>query len=116
MLAEPSSHLLISPRPLKGMGIEAVVLRPGGQYMFDELHPILPRAPLQVVIAERPYQQLRLVQPRRMGRREAGSPPAPTARTIRRRVAGGVTGVAVLDQEYALQAPVPPPKGPQFPD
>src|SRR5436309_8084854 len=71
MLGEPHPHLLIGPSPLEGVGIQPVVLRPTGQHIIDELFPTTPRTSLQVVVAERPHQQLRLVQPRRMGRCEA---------------------------------------------
>src|SRR5690242_7299722 len=86
MLGEPHPHLLIGPRPLEGVGIPPVVLRPAGQHILDELLPAAPGDPLQVVIPDRPDQQLRLVQPRRMGRREAGSPPSLAPRPVRRRV------------------------------
>src|SRR5258708_5227025 len=98
MLRVPPPHPLVAPGPLERMGVASVVLRPGSQHMLSELLPADPRSPLQVVVAERPHQQLRLVQPRGMGRREAGPPPIPATRPIRRRVARRVAGVAVLDQ------------------
>src|SRR4051812_22005698 len=107
MLGEPLSHLLVGPCPLKGVGVQAVVLPAGGQPMLAKFLPTGPRVPRQVVIPERPGQQLRLVQPRSVGRREPGPPPVPAARPIRRGVPRRMTRVTVLDQEHPLQAPVP---------
>src|SRR5262245_66407765 len=98
MLGEPHPHLLIGPSPLEGVGIPPVVLWPTGQHMLDELFPASPRVPLQVVIPEHPHQQLRLVQPRSMGRCESGSPPPLAPRPVVLRVPRRVAGVTILDQ------------------
>src|SRR5919201_5674667 len=116
MLGEPLPHPLIGPGPLKRMRVEPVVLRPGGQHMRDELLSTAPRGPLQVVVLERPDQQLRLVQPRGVRRREAGPPPTPAARPVRRRLARRVRGVPVPDQENYPQPPIPAAEAPQPPD
>src|SRR5919201_2632266 len=75
-----------------------------------------PRAPLQVALPERPYQQLCLVEPRGVGRREPGPPPAAAPRAIPLGVPRRVAWVAVLDQEYPLESSVPPAKRFQLPD
>src|SRR5262245_4661928 len=116
MVGEPLPHLLIGPRPFERVGVEAVVLRGAGQHLLDELFPTAPGASLQVAIPERPDQQLRLVQPRGVGRREAGTPPAPARRPVRFRVPRRVAGVAILDQEYPLQVPMPTAESPQLPN
>src|SRR5438094_10048033 len=107
MLGEPHPHLLIGPRPLERVGIPPVVLWPTGQHILDELLPAAPGASLQIVTPERPHQQLRLVQPRRMGRREAGTPPPRAPRPVLLRVPRRVAGVAILNEEHALQVPAP---------
>src|SRR6476620_6964780 len=52
MFGEPLPHPLIGPRPLKGVGVEPVVLRPRGQHMLAHLLTTAPRAPLQVAVPE----------------------------------------------------------------
>src|SRR5208337_4566236 len=106
MFGEPLPHLLIVPGPLEGMGIELVVLRRGGQHMRDELLPTAPRRSLQVMVLERSDQQLCLVQPGGVGRREAGPPPAPATLLVFPRLPGRMARVAVLDQEHPLEPPM----------
>src|SRR6266481_5588745 len=84
--------------------------------MFDELLPTSPRSTLQVVVPKRSYQPFRLVQPRSMRRRESRTPPAPALGPVRLRLAGRVTGVAVLNQKDPVQPSVPTAKGLQLPD
>ena len=43
VFAEPGTHLLIGPRPLEGMGVKPVVLRPRGHHMGDVLLTAGPR-------------------------------------------------------------------------
>src|SRR5687768_13612308 len=112
VLGVPMSHLLVAPCPLERVGVVAVVLRGGGQHVLDELLPAVPRPPFEVAAAERPDQQLRLVQPRGVGGREAGPPPAAAVVEVALGVAGRVAGVAVVDQERAAQVPVPPAERP----
>src|SRR5262249_42267208 len=114
MLGEPPPHPLIGPRPLKRVGVEPVVLRGGNQHMLDQFLSLSPRAPFQVAMPKRSHQQFRLVQPRSVGRRQAGSPPTPAPQEILHRVASRVAGVPVLDQEHPLQAPMPAAEGFQF--
>ena len=84
--------------------------------MIDELLAILPRCSSQVAMTEGPDQQLRLVQPRRVRRREPGAPPTPALLPVGGRVARGVTGVAVLDQEHPLESAMTPMEEPQLLD
>jgi len=86
MLDEPLPHLLIGPRPRKGMGVEAIVLRSGGYHMLDQFLPFAPGVSLQIAMPECSDQQLRLVQPRGVGWGEAGPPPTPALRPVDRRV------------------------------
>src|SRR5512132_3432569 len=108
MLGEPSPHLLIGPRPLKRMSVPLIVFRPGDRYMIDELLTALPRRPPQVTMSEGTDQQFRLVQPRRVRRREPWPPPTPAVLPVGGRGAGRVAGVAVLDQEHPLESAMPP--------
>jgi hypothetical protein len=82
------------------MGIEPVVFRPGDDDVMDELLAAYPRRTPQVTMTEGPDQQLRVVQPRRVQRREPGAPPRPATRPVSRRLTGGLTGVVVLDQGH----------------
>src|SRR5262245_5024419 len=84
--------------------------------MFYQLLWAGPRAPLQVAMPERPYQQLRLVEPRGMHRREPAPPPAAAPRAILLGVPRRVAEVAIVDQEYPLQSLVPLAKRLQFPE
>ena len=47
MFGKPSAHLLIRPRPFKGMSVAFVVLRPRGGNMGDEFLPTRPRPALR---------------------------------------------------------------------
>src|SRR3954471_16138758 len=82
VFSEPGTHLLIRPGPFKGMGVPMVVFRPRSQDMRLELLLTLPGRPFQVIVLERMDENLRLVQPRRIGGRIPGSPPAPTPSEI----------------------------------
>src|SRR3954447_6223368 len=101
MFSEPGTHLLIGPGPLEGMSVPMVVFWPRSQDMRLELLLTRPGRPFQVIVLERMDEDFRLVQPRRVGGRIPGSPPALIPSEIRSRVAGYVTGPAVLDQEDA---------------
>src|SRR5437879_9689524 len=107
MRVKPLPHLLITPLPLKLVGVQPVVLRPRDVHVIDELRAASPRRAPQVAMTEGPDQQLRLVQPRRAHRREPGTPPAPAVLPEGGRGAGRVAGVAVLDQEDPLEAAMP---------
>src|SRR4051812_41059042 len=61
VLGEPTTHFLIRPRPLEGMGVKPVVLRPRGHHVVDVLPAAAPRPPLQVAMAEGVVEQLPLV-------------------------------------------------------
>jgi hypothetical protein len=116
MLGEPLTHFLISPRPIKRMGIEPVVLRPGSGHMLDELLPAIPGTSPQVAIAEGIDQQFRLVEPRGMDRRKAGAPPATAFGPVPVGIASGMTRVAILDQEHPFPVAMASPKLFQLPD
>src|SRR5436190_22267126 len=96
MLREPLPHFLIGPSPLKRVGVESVVFRGGTQHMVDQLLATDPRATFQVTVGKRPNQQLCLIQPGSVDRREPRPPPILTLRPVRGRLAGRVAGVAVL--------------------
>src|SRR5438445_130159 len=96
---KPLAHFLVGPVPRKRVCIEPVVLRPGGVDVAQELVPTMPRATLQIPLAEGADEQLRLVQPRGMDWRKAGTPPLPVARPIVCRSAGRMARIAVLDQK-----------------
>src|SRR5512135_2163337 len=101
MFSKPGTHLLIGPGPFKGMGVPMVVFWPRSQDMRLELLLILPGRPFQVIVLERMDEDFRLVQPRRIGGRIPGPPPALTPSEILSRVACDVTRPTVLDQEDA---------------
>src|SRR6266446_1807410 len=84
--------------------------------MLDQLFTALPRTPLQIAMPKGSDQQFPLVQPRRMGRREAGTPPTATTRPVRCRFPRRVAGVAVLNQEQPLQSAMPATKSRQGAD
>src|SRR6188768_3113593 len=98
------------------MRVAPVVLWTGGQHVGDELALAGPRRPPQVTSTERLDQHLRSVQPRGMSWRQTRSPPTPAALRVVGRRTGDVTGPAVMDQEHALQPPVPPSELPQRSD
>src|SRR6202035_3285125 len=116
VFGEPLTHHVVGPVPLKWMSIEAIVLRPGRVDVIQELFPATTRGTFQVTMAKRADEQFRLVQPRGMGRREAGTPPTSAVRPVRRRSGRGVARVAILDQEHPTQAAVPTAKRSQFSD
>src|SRR5262245_10157337 len=101
MFCEPLTHLVIGPGPFKGMGVPMVVFGPGSRRMGLELFPALPRRPFQVIMLKRMDEDLRLVQPRRIGRRIPRFPPATGFGEIASRAGGYVARPAVLDQEDA---------------
>jgi len=116
MLSEPLAHLVIGPVPLERMRVTFVVLRPSEFEVIEQLIPAGPGCSFQVATAECMDQQLGLVQPRGMGWREPGSPPTLRTRPVCCRRAGGMTGVAVLDQEHSFQITMSSTKGLQFLD
>src|SRR5882757_1789003 len=101
MFSEPGTHFLIGPGPFKGMGVPMVVFRPRSQDMRFEFLLTLPGRPLQVIVLEHVNEDFRLVQPRCIGRRIPGSPPALAPGEILSRAACYVTCPSVLDQEDA---------------
>src|SRR5271165_2662506 len=113
---KPSAHLLIRPRPFKGMSVAFVGLRPRGGNMSDELLPTRPRPAPQVVVAEGVVEDLGLVEPGRMGRCESGTPPPVTGPEVLSRQPGGVAGVAVVNQVHASQVMMATPESPQLLD
>ena len=82
--------------------------------MVDELFPTPPGPALQVMVPKRGYQQLRLVQPRGVHRREAGTPPVATVGPVLLRLPGRVAGVTVLNQKDPFESAVPMAKGLQL--
>ena len=99
---EPVPHLVMAPCPLERVGIQPLVLRPRRADVFEEQLTTRPRCTPQVAMPEGPDQQLRLIQPRGMGRREPWSPPVATAPPVGGRVAGCRTRVAILDKKTPL--------------
>src|SRR5208337_2082079 len=99
MFGEPLAHLVIRPIPLKGMRIQAIVLRPGDVEVFHKLLPATPGITLQVTAAECPDEHFRLVQPRGVNRGKAGPPPAAMLGEVLVRRSRRVTGITVLNQE-----------------
>src|SRR5215218_5717968 len=85
MLGEPPLHHGDGPLPIKRMGVEAVVFRPGCLDVLDQFFPAAPRAPLQVVELKRFEQRLRLVQPRGVRRQQSRTPPVPALGQVDRR-------------------------------
>src|SRR5262245_60793961 len=84
--------------------------------MLDQSFSPGPRAALEVTMPERSDQQLGLVEPRGVRRREAGPPPTTAPRAILLGVPRRVAWVTVLYQEYPPEPMVSLPKRPQFPD
>lgn len=98
MSHEPAVHFLVGLRPLERVGVPFVVLGPGVRDMPDKLFPVLPRASLQIAVAESMDQQVCLVEPRGSCRRQAGSSPVVTTVEVLRRRPGGVAWPAVVDR------------------
>src|SRR5262249_26320799 len=103
MFGEPLAHLVVGPVPREGMRVPAIVLRPGVLHMLEKLLLATPGSTLQIAPAESPNEQFRLIQPRGMDGRKAGSPPVPMRCEVLLRRCGRVTGIAVLNQEAARQ-------------
>jgi hypothetical protein len=116
MFRKPSAHLLIRPRPLKGMSVLFVVLRPRVGDMGDELLPTRPRPASQVVVAEGIVQDLCLVEPGGMGRGEPRTPPPPTRPEVVSCPAGGMARIAIVDQVHAPQVMMATPESLQLLD
>ena len=89
---EPLAQFGDAPVPLKRMGIPVVVLRPRHADVAPEFFPARPRPALQVVVGESMIEQLPLIQPRSMGGRQPGAPPAPAGGEVGRGFRGDVTG------------------------
>src|SRR5512135_1191694 len=85
------------------MGVAAVVFWPEGQHMVLELLLAPPRPSLQVIVLERVDQDLALVQPRGVGGRIAGPPPAVALGEVPRRIARYRARSPVLDEEDASE-------------
>src|SRR5436309_4920535 len=107
MLGEPLLHLGDRPLPVKRMGVEAIVLRPGRRDVLAELFLVAPRAPLQVMQLKGIEQRFRLIQPRGVWRQQARMPPVPEVRQVARRAIACVGGVTIVDQIHAPQVAVP---------
>ena len=107
MFFEPATHLLVGPRPFKGMGVEAIVFRFRSLDVVHEFLTTVPRTTLHVVKLKGTVQYLALVEPRRMNRSEARPPPSMTLVEIRFSRAGCVAGVAILDQINPFEPAVP---------
>src|SRR5271167_2487290 len=97
MFGKPLTHHLVRPVPLERVSIEAIVLGPGGIDVIQELLPATPRSAFQVTMAEGADEQFRLIQPRRVGRRKAGTPPPSAVRPVRCGGSRCVARVAILD-------------------
>src|SRR5450631_1004788 len=71
--------------------------------MGNEVFPTCPRSSLQVMVLEGVVQDLRLVEPRCMGRSEAVAPPPATGPEVLSCQSGSVAGIAVVNQVHAAQ-------------
>jgi len=107
MFGVPIPHFLVSPGPLEGMGVTAVVLRPRGVDMIDVFSTVLEGTPLEIMIAERLVEKFRLVKPGGMHGRESGSPPTGAGGEIIGRPLCDVRRIVVLDQVNAIQPTMP---------
>src|SRR5205085_598239 len=116
MFGEPLPHPVVGPRPLKGMRVQTVILRPRVLHMLQKLLPATPGRTFQIAPAKGPDQQLRLIQPGGMDGRKAGAPPVPMRREVLVRRGGHVAGVAVLNQKAAGQMTMAAAKILQSPD
>ena len=109
MPSKPLSHFLVRPSPLKGMGIELVVLWPSGVDMVDERLSVGPGNALQVPVAEGGVERFALVEPGSMGRSETRSPP-PMSSEIFGVGGSSMARIAALNQKYAAPVVVAPTK------
>jgi hypothetical protein len=107
MFFKPTAHLLVGPRPFKGMGVEAIVFRFCSLDMVHEFLTTVPRTTLPVVKLKGTVQHLRLMEPRSMNRSEARPPPSMTLVEIGSRRGSRVAGVAILDQIYSCEPTMP---------
>src|ERR1700710_79584 len=98
MISEPLTHLLIRPGPFERMGIPAVVFGPGSQHVSLEPLLGLPGRPLQVIVFGTVDEDLRLAQPRGVGRRKPRPPPPLTISKVLPRATRHVACPAILDQ------------------
>ena len=71
--------------------------------MGDELFPTCPRSAPKIVVAECVVEDLRLVEPGRMGRCEPRTPPPAAGSEVVSCSLGGVAGIAVVYQVHAPQ-------------
>src|SRR6266540_2648128 len=106
MFFVPVTHLLVGPRPFKGMGVEAIVFGFRGPHLRFEFITTTPRTTLEVVKSKGTVQQLSLIEPRSMNRSETRPPPAMTfvEKTLGR--CSGVAGVTIMDQIDPFQPTV----------
>ena len=116
MFLNPLPHFLTRPCPFERMGIQPIVLRPGMSHVIDELRPTAPRSPLEVVVTECTEQQLRLIEPRGVDRREATPPPAGAARQVVPRLGSRMGRIVIVDQVDIAQVTMPMSERPQLPD
>src|SRR5580700_11061952 len=116
MFGKPLTHHVVCPVPLKRVSIEAVILRPRGSDVIQELFPATPRGAFQVSMAEGADEQFRLVQPRGVDRCKAGPPPTSAIGPVGCRIGRRVARVAVLDQKGPAQTTMPAVKSAQGPN
>jgi len=102
MFSKPATHLLVGPGPFEGMGIELVVFWPSRFDMVDQCLATWPGATFQVMVAESVIEQFGLIEPGGMDRREAWPPPG-VVFDVLTGGGGGMTGIAILDQEDAAE-------------
>jgi hypothetical protein len=98
MFFEPSTHFVIGPGPFNRLGITVVVFGPRPHDVLDESVTTVPRLALQVMMSEAMDQDLSLIEPRRMHRRKARTPPSAGRGEVVPRIAGGMAGITILDQ------------------
>jgi hypothetical protein len=103
MFGKPSAHLLIRPRPFKGMSVAFIVLGPRGGDMGDELFSACPRPSPKIVVPECIVEDLCLIEAGRMGRCEPRTPPPVAGSKVVPCLLGGMAGIAIMDKVHAPQ-------------
>lgn len=102
-LSDDSAEVATGPKMPTPVGFLAlVVLGPRCFDMIDQRLTTGPGAAFQVMVAERVIEQFGLIEPGGMDRREAHPPPG-VVFEVGTGGGGGMTGIAILDQENAVR-------------
>ncbi len=107
MFFKPSAHFVICPGPFNRLGVTVVVFGPRRHDVLNEFATTVPGLALQVMMAKAMDQDLSLIEPRRMNRSKARTPPGAGSGEVVLSIAGGMAGITILNQKYALQPAVP---------